>query len=55
MYAIRSYYEPIIENELLFAKKKLPFYVSGEAAWSAVKIDDTHTRLYLVDPGYLFV
>ncbi|WP_111708874.1 PQQ-binding-like beta-propeller repeat protein [Lutibacter citreus] len=31
---------------------KLPIIVEG-ASWSAVKIDDNHTRLILVDPGYI--
>jgi lambda-carrageenase len=32
--------------------EKLPIIVSG-AAWSAIRLDDTHTRLILVDPGYI--
>lgn len=31
----------------------LPVRVHGEAAWTAVRIDDRHIRLTLLDPGYL--
>ncbi|MFD2257509.1 hypothetical protein ACFSSA_12575 [Luteolibacter algae] len=32
--------------------KKMPVLVSG-ASWSAIRLDDNHTRLVLIDPGYL--
>ncbi|NJB83547.1 hypothetical protein [Wenyingzhuangia aestuarii] len=33
-------------------KSKLPIVVKG-ASWSAVRIDNTHVRVILVDPGYI--
>lgn len=32
--------------------KKMPILVKG-ASWSAVKLNDNHTRIILIDPGYL--
>ncbi|UZO82225.1 hypothetical protein NBT05_07050 [Aquimarina sp. ERC-38] len=41
-----------IENNVEEGKKKLPILVNG-AFWSAIEIDQNHTRIVLVDQGYL--
>lgn len=35
------------------AAKRLPVRVVGDVAWSAVRLDPTHIRVTLFDPGYL--
>lgn len=42
----------IIKNTVAEGDKNLPILVKG-ASWSAIKIDENHTRIILVDPGYL--
>lgn len=32
--------------------KRLPVLVAG-ASWSAIRLDDTHTRIVLIDPGFI--
>lgn len=46
-------YRPEVEKLLRSAAAALPVAVAGPAHWSAVKLDDRHIRLTLVDPGYL--
>ncbi|MBU2947155.1 WD40 repeat domain-containing protein [Zobellia uliginosa] len=41
-----------IENTVESGKKRLNIVVKG-ASWSAIKIDDNHTRLVIVDQGYI--
>ncbi|WP_298488115.1 hypothetical protein [uncultured Maribacter sp.] len=45
-------YGTIIKNTVEKGASKLPILVSG-AAWSAIKLDKKHTRIILLDPGYL--
>lgn len=46
-------YRPVVEEALQEASAKLPVLVHGTAHWSAVRIDESHLRVTLVDPGYL--
>lgn len=45
--------KPVILRVLGDRAGALPVRVHGEAAWTAVRIDDRHIRLTLLDPGYL--
>jgi lambda-carrageenase len=45
-------YKSTVLNELELAAEKLPIRVIGEVSWSAVKLDDVHYRIFLIDPGY---
>lgn len=42
----------VIKATVAEGAKQLPIVVSG-ASWSAIKLDDAHTRLILIDPGYI--
>lgn len=44
---------PEVEEALKSAAARLPVTVAGQAHWSAVKLDEKHIRLTLIDPGYL--
>jgi hypothetical protein len=46
-------YKPVVVKELEESAQRLPVRVFGEAAWTAIRIDDSHIRLVLIDPGYL--
>jgi len=46
-------YRPVVETALREAWAKLPVLVRGPANWSAARIDGKHTRVTLVDPGFL--
>ncbi len=46
-------YRPVVVAALREASAKLPVLVEGTAHWSAVRIDENHLRVTLVDPGYL--
>jgi hypothetical protein len=46
-------YKPIVSAALEEAAEKLPIRVKGEVSWAAVQLDSTHTRVLLLDPGYL--
>lgn len=46
-------FKPEVEKALKVAWARLPVTVAGKAHWSAVKLDDRHIRLTLIDPGYL--
>jgi len=35
------------------AAARLPVRVAGPAHWSVVRLDPTHVRVTLIDPGYL--
>ncbi|MGA9639238.1 hypothetical protein [Flavobacterium sp.] len=41
-----------IRTTVIKGEEQLPIVVKG-ASWSAVKLDENHTRLILVDPGYI--
>lgn len=45
--------QPEILKALKTHAASLPLQVQGDAAWTAVRIDDRHLRLILLDPGYL--
>ncbi|WP_077406389.1 PQQ-binding-like beta-propeller repeat protein [Cellulophaga omnivescoria] len=42
----------VIKATVAKGAKQLPIVVSG-ASWSAIKLDDNHTRLILIDPNYI--
>jgi len=46
-------YKPIMQNLLEEAGNKLSVRVKGDVAWSAVRLDATHIRVTLIDPGYV--
>ncbi len=46
-------YRNVVENALRQSAAELPVLVRGQVHWSAVRLDDAHIRLTLVDPGYL--
>jgi hypothetical protein len=46
-------YAPIIEKTLQKASEKLFCKVTGDVAWTATRLDKSHIRLVLIDPGYL--
>lgn len=48
-----SDYKQEVERALRTAAARLPATVAGQAHWSAVKLDEKHIRLTLIDPGYL--
>ncbi|MEM9896013.1 MAG: PQQ-binding-like beta-propeller repeat protein [Bacteroidota bacterium] len=41
-----------IKETLEAAAQKLPIRVKGDVSWSAIRLDETHIRVVLVDPGY---
>ncbi|SDR70053.1 hypothetical protein SAMN05216503_0494 [Polaribacter sp. KT25b] len=45
-------YKSTFKNIVESGAKQLPILVKG-AAWSAIKIDENHTRIILMDPGYI--
>ncbi|RKR12144.1 PQQ enzyme-like repeat protein [Maribacter vaceletii] len=45
-------FKPFLEEAVKEGGSTLPVLVSG-ASWSAIKLDATHTRVILIDPGYL--
>lgn len=45
-------YKPIMLQKLQESASRLPVLVKGDVAWSVVRIDSTHIRITLVDPGY---
>jgi hypothetical protein len=46
-------YAPIVEKTLQEASEKLFCKVTGDIAWTATRLDQSHIRLVLIDPGYL--
>lgn len=48
-----SAYKPTVLNALEEAAKELPIRVNGDVSWVAVRLDEEHVRLVLIDPGYL--
>ncbi len=46
-------YKPLVIEHLKKAQKKLPILVEGDVAWTVVRLDPTHIRVTLVDPGYI--
>jgi hypothetical protein len=46
-------YRPRVIAKLKESAARLPIRVSGDVAWSAVRLDSTHVRVTLIDPGYV--
>lgn len=46
-------YKPVVLEALQDAATRLPIRVHGEAAWAALRVDASHARIVLIDPGYL--
>jgi hypothetical protein len=46
-------YRPTVESALQEAATRLPLRVDGPAHWSVARLDPTHVRVILIDPGYL--
>jgi hypothetical protein len=46
-------YKDTVLAALESAAKRLPVRVTGQAHWSVVRLDPTHVRVTLIDPGYL--
>jgi lambda-carrageenase len=46
-------YKNFVISELEKSASQLPIRVFGEVSWSAIKLDSSHYRVILVDPGYL--
>ncbi len=46
-------YKPIMQNLLEEAGNRLSIRVKGDVAWSAVRLNATHIRVTLIDPGYV--
>ena len=47
-----DYKEPALAA-LRASATRLPLRVEGEVAWTAVRLDPTHVRVTLIDPGYI--
>jgi len=45
-------YKSVMLDKLAAAAAKLPVLVKGDASWSVVRLDSSHVRITLVDPGY---
>ncbi|MCL4402808.1 MAG: hypothetical protein M1436_09130 [Acidobacteria bacterium] len=45
-------YKSVVEEALRSSSAALPVVVRGEVHWSAVRLDATHIRVTLIDPGY---
>jgi hypothetical protein len=48
-----SAYKSTVLAVLESAANRLPVRVMGQAHWSVVRLDSTHVRVTLIDPGYL--
>lgn len=46
-------YAPTVEKALREAAAQLPILVQGEAHWAASRLDASHIRVTLIDPGYV--
>jgi hypothetical protein len=46
-------YKPAVLKALKEAALKMPLLVKGNVHWSAVRLNETHLRITLIDPGYL--
>jgi lambda-carrageenase len=46
-------FKPVVVDSLASAANRLPIRVYGEISWVAVRLDKSHIRLLLADPGYL--
>jgi hypothetical protein len=48
-----SEYKPTVQSTLAEGAGRLPVLVRGKVHWSVVKLDSTHLRITLIDPGFL--
>jgi len=46
-------HKPTVERTLRAASTRLPVRVRGAVHWSVARLDPTHVRITLIDPGYL--
>jgi hypothetical protein len=46
-------YKPVVMKALEESAQRLPVRVFGDVSWAAVRIDATHIRMVLIDPGYM--
>lgn len=46
-------YKPTALAALRESAARLPVRVQGDAAWTVVRLDPTHVRVTLIDPGYI--
>lgn len=46
-------YKPEVLRALEDSAARLPIRVFGEVAWAAIRLDSSHIRLILIDPGYM--
>jgi len=46
-------WEPDIRQALEAAAERLPVRVLGDVSWAALRLDPSHVRVVLIDPGYL--
>ena len=46
-------YAPVVEQAIREAAQRLPIRVQGDVHWSVVRLDATHIRVTLIDPGYV--
>jgi hypothetical protein len=46
-------FKPVMQQLLQEAGNRLPLRVDGDVAWSAVRLDGTHIRVMVIDPGYV--
>ena len=51
-FAADKYYQSV-QSDIVAGAKQIPITISGEVAWVAAQIDETHIRLTLIDNGYL--
>ncbi|MBE7539679.1 MAG: hypothetical protein HS122_14870 [Opitutaceae bacterium] len=45
-------YKPVVLQALEEAAARLPIRVTGDVAWAALRLDATHIRVVVIDPGY---
>ncbi len=46
-------YKPRAVRMLEDAARRLPVRVEGDVAWTVIRLDPTHVRVTLIDPGYI--
>ena len=48
-----SDYRTVLESALSAAAEQLPIRVTGGAHWTVTRLDESHVRVTMIDPGYL--
>lgn len=46
-------YRKTVVKKLNQARKRMPVVVEGDVAWTVVRIDNSHLRIYILDSGYV--